>query len=121
MARGNRMNDSLSVTVAGGRTVGYADYGPADGFPVLNCHGGPGSRLEPKSGAAAAGEVGLRTIGIDRPGYGLSTPLPGRSIADWVPDALAVLDTLGVERCVAVGVSTGGSGDRHRLRRGPVG
>ena len=35
--------------------------------------------------------------------------MPGRSIADWVPDGLAVADHLGIERFVAVGVSTGGA------------
>ena len=34
---------------------------------------------------------------------------PGRSIADWVPDGLAVADHLGIQRFVAVGVSTGGA------------
>ena len=92
-----------------GRTVGYADHGPADGTPVIWCHGGPGSRLEPMQVAAEAGPAGFRLIGVDRPGYGLSTPWPGRSIADWVPDGLAVLDALAVERCIAVGVSTGGA------------
>jgi pimeloyl-ACP methyl ester carboxylesterase len=107
--KGDRMNDSLTVTLPDGRTVGCADYGPADGYAVLNCHGGPGSRLEPKVGAPGARDVGIRMIGIDRPGYGLSTPVPGRTIADWVPDALAVLDALGVEQCAAMGVSTGAS------------
>jgi pimeloyl-ACP methyl ester carboxylesterase len=92
-----------------GRTVGYADFGPADGRPVLWCHGGPGSRLEPTADAAAAAEAGYRMIGVDRPGYGLSTPLPGRSIAQWVPDGLAVLDALGIASAVVVGVSTGGA------------
>jgi pimeloyl-ACP methyl ester carboxylesterase len=92
-----------------GRTVGYADHGPADGTPVIWCHGGPGSRLEPMQVTAEAGPAGFRLIGVDRPGYGLSIPWPGRSIADWVPDGLAVLDALDVERCIAVGVSTGGA------------
>ncbi len=92
-----------------GRTVGYADFGPADGAPVIWCHGGPGSRLEPTQVATEAAAAGFRLIGVDRPGYGLSTPWPERSIAGWVPDGLAVLDALGVERCVAVGVSTGGA------------
>jgi pimeloyl-ACP methyl ester carboxylesterase len=92
-----------------GRTVGYADFGPADGTPVIWCHGGPGSRLEPTQVATEAAAAGYRLIGVDRPGYGLSTPWPGRSIADWVPDGLAVLDDLGVERCIAIGVSTGGA------------
>ena len=34
----------------------------------------------------------LADIGIDRPGYGLSSLRPGRSIADFVPDGLAVVD-----------------------------
>jgi pimeloyl-ACP methyl ester carboxylesterase len=51
----------------------------------------------------------LLLVGIDRPGYGLSTPLPGRTIADWIPDALAVADELGISRFLAVGESTGGA------------
>ena len=35
-----------TVTIDG-RVVGFADYGPSDGVPVLWCHGGPGSRFEP--------------------------------------------------------------------------
>jgi pimeloyl-ACP methyl ester carboxylesterase len=106
------MNDALALMMPptpGGRAVGYADYGPNDGFPVIDCHGGPGSRLAPRSGAAEAAAAGLRPIGIDRPGYGLSTPWAGRTIVDWVPDALAVADALGVERFAVVGSSTGGS------------
>ena len=54
-------------------------------------------------------DAGLRLVGIDRPGYGLSTPQPGRTIAGWVPDALAVAAHLGIDRFVTVGVSTGGA------------
>ena len=76
---------------------------------MLWCHGGPGSRAEPAHLAPQARKAGLRIVGIDRPGYGLSTPQPGRSIADWVPDALAVADHLGIGRFVTVGTSTGGA------------
>src|SRR5262245_41433229 len=99
------MDDTL--TLGDGRTVGFATFGPDAGVPVVWCHGGPGSRLEPAAAEAAAGELGLRLIGIDRPGYGLSTPVVGRSIASWVPDGLAVLDRLGIERFAVIGVSTG--------------
>jgi pimeloyl-ACP methyl ester carboxylesterase len=92
-----------------GRTVGYTDWGHAAQTAVFWCHGGPGSRFEAGPIAAAASEIGLRTIGIDRPGYGKSTPRPGRDIASWVPDALAVADRLGIERFASVGVSTGGA------------
>jgi hypothetical protein len=79
-----------TIRLAGGRTVGFADYGIADATAVLWCHGGPGSRLEPAYLRREASEAGLRIIGIDRPGYGLSAPQPGRTIAGWVPEALAV-------------------------------
>ena len=46
---------------------------------------------------------------LDRPGYGLSTPQPGRTITGWVPGALAVADHLGIGQFAAVGISTGGA------------
>jgi pimeloyl-ACP methyl ester carboxylesterase len=92
-----------------GRTIGFATFGDDAGTPVVWCHGGPGSRLEPAAGSAAFAEAGLRVIGIDRPGYGLSTPQPGRDIAGWVGDAVAVLGHLGIDRFVALGISTGGA------------
>src|SRR5882672_11280854 len=93
------------LTLADGRIVGYADFGHAGQTAVLWCHGGPGSRLEPMAVGPAASEAGFRLIGIDRPGYGLSTPQPGRTIASWVADGLAVATHLGIERFLAVGVS----------------
>jgi pimeloyl-ACP methyl ester carboxylesterase len=97
------------LTLADGRTVGYADYGTPGQTPVLWCHGGPGSRLEPSSLGAAASEAGFRIVGIDRPGYGFSTPQPGRAIADWVNDGLTVASHLGIREFLTVGVSTGGA------------
>ena len=103
----NHQNVDQTIERDDGRTVGYVDYGSSDGAPVIWCHGGPGSRLEPDIAGAAGVALGLRVIGIDRPGYGLSTPLPGRSIADWVPDALAVADELGIDQFLTAGMSTG--------------
>lgn len=91
------------------RTIGFVDHGPLDGIPVIWCHGGPGSRLEPHVFAPDAAASGLRMIGIDRPGYGLSSLDPGRTIGGWVPDALAVADHLGITDFMALGVSTGGA------------
>lgn len=98
-----------TIKTSDGRTVGFADYGRPDQTAVVYCHGGPGNRLEPAYIAEAAGRAGLRLIGIDRPGYGLSTPQPGRTIGGWVSDGLAVVDHLGIDRFLTVGVSTGGS------------
>jgi pimeloyl-ACP methyl ester carboxylesterase len=91
------------------RRIGVADFGDPDGIPVVWCHGGPGSRLEPAWLDGAAAEAGLRVIGVDRPGYGLSTPVPGRTIATVVADMLDVADQLAIERFATVGVSTGGA------------
>jgi pimeloyl-ACP methyl ester carboxylesterase len=101
--------DDLTLEMPSGRTVGFADYGAAGGTAVLWCHGGPGSRLEPRHLAGPATDVGLRIVALDRPGYGSSTPQRGRTIAGWVPEALAVLDQLGIDRAVTVGHSTGGA------------
>ena len=100
---------SQSLELADGRTLGYADFAPDAPNAVLWCHGGPGSRLEPKLAGESSGDVGLRIIGIDRPGYGFSTPRPGRSIEACVPDIIAVADHLGIESFHIVGVSTGGA------------
>jgi len=105
------MTNTMKITVTrpGGRAVGAADYGVAGQTPVIWCHGGPSSRFEPKYFAHDAARVGLRLIGIDRPGYGRSTPHPGRTIGEWVDDALAVADALGIETFATVGASTGGA------------
>jgi pimeloyl-ACP methyl ester carboxylesterase len=103
------VDSDQTIRLASGRTVGFADLGRADGTAVIWCHGGPGSRLEPAYLAPSAREAGLRIVGIDRPGYGLSSAEPGRSIGGWVPEALAVADHLGIDRFVTVGVSTGGA------------
>ena len=101
------MDDVIELT--DGRTVGFATFGSPDGVPVIWCHGGPGSRLDPVHRDLEAARAGLLLVGIDRPGYGVSTPLPGRTIADWIPDAMAVADELELDKFLAVGESTGGA------------
>jgi pimeloyl-ACP methyl ester carboxylesterase len=98
-----------TIRLTPGRTVGFADHGRPGDTAVIWCHGGPGSRLEPAYVAPTAVDAGLRIVGIDRPGYGLSTPEPGRTIGGWVPEALAVADRLGIDQFVTVGTSTGGA------------
>jgi pimeloyl-ACP methyl ester carboxylesterase len=102
------MRDRILKT-ADGREVGFWDFGSPGQTPVLWCHGGPGCRLEPAYAAEAASRTGLRLIGIDRPGYGRSTPQPGRTIGGWVGDALTVADELRLEQFATVGISTGGA------------
>ena len=101
--------EEQAILLADSRTVGFVDYGSPAATAVLWCHGGPGSRVEPTHLRSRARAAGLRIVGIDRPGYSLSAPQPARTIAGWVPDALAVAGHLGIEQFVTVGTSTGGA------------
>ena len=104
------MGDETSATirVRDGRQLGYAEYGDPCGAPVLHFHGHPGSRLEAALLEGAAQEVGVRVIGVDRPGMGLSTPLPKRRLLDWPDDVVDLADALGLERFAVEGISGGG-------------
>jgi pimeloyl-ACP methyl ester carboxylesterase len=56
----------------------------------------------------AVTDRGLRLVTFARPGYGGSTPSPGRRVADVAADTVAVLDHLGPDRCLVAGYSGGG-------------
>jgi pimeloyl-ACP methyl ester carboxylesterase len=101
--------------------LGGADEGPV----VLFFHGCPDTRWAAMTGAAAAREVGVRLLSVNRPGYGRSTRHES-SHATVTRDALAVLDHLGVERVAALGMSAGGAyaatlAARHPHRVGALG
>jgi len=87
-----------------GRTLGYAAFGAPDKPPLLYFHGWPGSRLE----AGLMDQLPVRVIAPDRPGYGASSPQPGRQLLDWPRDVAALADHLGLDRFAVLGVSGGG-------------
>jgi pimeloyl-ACP methyl ester carboxylesterase len=95
------------VVRAGGRVLTVEDTGPADGLPVL-VHSGGGSRHLAPAAVRQAHAAGIRLVGYDRPSYGGSTPLPGRSVADCAPDVEAILRELGLDRIGVWGFSGGG-------------
>tara|TARA_R110000868_G_scaffold877_20_gene6685 strand:- start:19537 stop:20439 length:903 start_codon:yes stop_codon:yes gene_type:complete len=86
-----------------GRKLGFAEGGDPAGVPVFYFHGFPGSRLE----ATLLPPSGIRIIGVDRPGYGLSTASPWRKLADWPKDIEVLADFLGLKRFGVIGVSGG--------------
>ncbi|KAJ1684237.1 hypothetical protein LUZ63_020530 [Rhynchospora breviuscula] len=90
-----------------GRTLDIDDHG-GRGPVLLFQHGTPGSVRGLGRVAAGAARHSLRAVGWSRPGYGASSRQPGRTVASVADDAAAVLDHLGVERCVVAGWSGGG-------------
>ena len=91
-----------------GRTLACLELGDPAGSPVLYFHGYPGSRLEARVAAVAAGRLGLRLLALDRPGFGQSTFQSRRTIGGWASDVGALADQLALERFSVVGVSGGG-------------
>ncbi|GAB3506857.1 alpha/beta hydrolase [Phytohabitans suffuscus] len=96
------------MTLPNGRTLAYTDVGAPGGAPVLYFHGAPTSRLDLVPWDNELARMGLRVFSPDRPGYGRSTPLPGRRLEDWPADVAALADRLGLERFAVVGYSSGG-------------
>ena len=79
-----------------------------DGIPVLVHYGTPNSRLQYAPDVASAAERGMRFITYDRPGYGGSSPRPGRSVADCADDVRAICSSLRLDRVLTWGISGGG-------------
>jgi len=98
----------LTIRTPDGRTLALEDSGDLTGRPVLVHNGTPMSRhLYGPNVADAAGQ-GLRLISYDRPGYGSSTPQPGRTVADCASDVTAICAALGIDRLAMWGLSGGG-------------
>jgi len=97
-----------SVTTPDGRTLAVEDAGDPQGRPVLVHVGTPGSRRLYGRTVADATARGLRLISYDRPGYGGSTPRPGRNMAACAADVRAICDALGIDRLATWGLSGGG-------------
>lgn len=82
--------------------------GDPDGFFVLVHNGSPNSRLLYEPFVEDAKQRGIRLVSYDRPGYGESTPHPGRTVADCAEDVRAIAKALGAERVAVWGTSGGG-------------
>lgn len=95
------------ILLPDGRSLHWCEYGAADGLPIFQFHGTPGSRLFGLDSAEVA-SAGLRVVTPERPGYGRSSPHPGARWADHVSDVATVADALGISRFHVLGVSGGG-------------
>lgn len=102
------VTDARVMELPDGRELAWLELGDPDGPPVFGLHGTPGSRrhfvIDEKPVLAA----GVRLICVDRPGYGLSTYKPRRTLREFAVDIAALADHLGIDRFSVVGISGGG-------------
>lgn len=96
------------ISTADGRDLAVEEWGVPNGVPVVYAHGTPMSRLARHPDAAMFAELGIRLVTFDRPGFGNSTPRPGRRIVDVADDIATIADHLGLDRFAVFGVSGGG-------------
>jgi len=99
---------TIIVPTEDGRALGVCEWGDAEGAPIFWLHGTPGSRLLRHPGERYLTHH-LRVYTYDRPGYGLSTRVPGRRVADAAADVRTIADHMGLEGFGVAGVSGGAS------------
>lgn len=96
------------ITTADGRTLAVAEWGDPNGVTLIEMHGTPGGRISYWLDPSIDARHHVCRITFDRPGYGESTRMPGRTVADVVPDVVAIADALGIGRFAVSGRSGGG-------------
>lgn len=93
------------MTMPDNRKLGYCIVGK--GHPVIYFHGTASSRLEVMLLKDLAEMFGLQIIGVDRPGYGLSTYCKRKSLQSFNGDMEFLVHSLGLENFTILGWSGG--------------
>ena len=101
------MNDS-QIILPDGRVLAYLEIGEPSWPCLFFFHGAPLSRLHLAYLADGFVAEKIRVIAPERPGYGRSSPQPGRTLAGWSSDVRALADALGADRFLVSGHSSGG-------------
>jgi pimeloyl-ACP methyl ester carboxylesterase len=78
--------ETFTVYLADGRQVEVLAAGPEAGLPLVMHNGTPAGLVAYQAMIEAAAARGLSLIMCARPGYGDSTPRPGRRVADVTGD-----------------------------------
>ena len=105
------MITETDLELVDGRTLHVYDAPPDDADARLTVfwhHGTPNTGAPPEPLLPAAAQRTIRWVSHDRPGYGGSTPQPGRDVASAATDVAAIADALGIERFAVMGHSGGG-------------
>ena len=103
------MTKETDLTLSDGRTLHVYDTGADHArLTVFWHHGTPNTGAPPEPLFPAAAARGIRWVSHDRPGYGPSTPKPGRDVAAVAADVASIADALGIGRFAVMGHSGGG-------------
>jgi pimeloyl-ACP methyl ester carboxylesterase len=109
-----------TIRLSDGRRLAFTLTGPADGRPVIYCHGAIGTPVDATVDLRElTAALGILYIAPSRPGVGGSDPLPGRRVYDFADDIRELADRLALQRFAVTGVSAGGPyalAVAHRLR-----
>lgn len=95
----------FAVRPNGRELIGWSDYGPASGQPVLIVHSNWACRAVPRELLRELQRQGYRPLSIDRPGFGATHV--GHStardpFAQAVDDALQIMDQLRIDKIAVV-------------------
>lgn len=97
--------NSRTISTSDGRQIRIIEAGQPVGIPVLVHNGTPGSRLLYHPWVKDAEERGIRLISYERPGYGGSTPQPGRTVASAADDVATIAKELNLSQLFVWGIS----------------
>lgn len=100
-------NRQFELPTAAG-SIRVREWGDPDGPLVVFHHGTPSSSIAVPGGWAGATAAGVRLCSYDRPGYGGSDTVPGRTVADAAAWTATIADACGAERFAVMGTSGGG-------------
>ena len=104
MARLAQVATARQAQLQDGRRLGFAQFGDAEGAPVIVFHDLWGNRNIRHPDDSILARLGIRLIGIDRPGYGMSTRKRDRSIMDVVDDVMLLSKALQLDRFAVLGI-----------------
>ncbi|MDB1123207.1 alpha/beta fold hydrolase [Vibrio algarum] len=94
--------------VSNGRQLGFSDIGRTSGVPVIVLPPSTGSRLQQHPDNKVLFDHNIRLITIDRPGFGLSSADPNRTLTSIAYDVEALADNLNIGRFSLIGFCGGG-------------
>jgi pimeloyl-ACP methyl ester carboxylesterase len=115
--RGTSIDDWKGLTILkGGKgyvsapmgQLHYRDVGPRDQMPIILLHQSPMSMIQFGAVQNELAALGVRSITVDTPGFGLSD-LPSKqpTIADYADNLVALLDELKLKKVIVGGHHTG--------------